>query len=247
MNAERRSTYLERTVGELVAEDYGRAAVFTGLGIDFCCGGRRSAGDACAAAGVDPERLTAALESLDAREGPARGPEPRTWPLRRLVGHIQDEHHAYVRRTLPVLDAWTEKLAGVHGARHPELLEVRSLFEELADELPRHLDAEESALFPRLASLETAGGDDDTVGAIPESILEVLEDDHDHAGAIVRRMREITDGFSPPHGACATYRATFHLLNEFEEDLHRHVHLENNVLFPRARAALAEPETKQAE
>ena len=241
MSAERQSTYLDRTVGDLVAEDYGRAAVFAGLGIDFCCGGRRPAADACAAAGVAPERLEAALGALDAREGAPRAPEHGTWPIRRLVDHIEEEHHAYVRKTLPVLDAWTEKVAGVHGSRHPELLEVRSLFRELAEEMSRHLDDEESVLFPRLVASE---GNDTVAGTVPDAVLEALEDDHDHAGAIVRRIREITDGFTPPRGACATYRATYHLLSEFEDDLHRHVHLENNVLFPRVRTTFAHGETK---
>lgn len=238
MHGEGQNAVLHRTVGELVAEDYRRAAVFTALGIDFCCGGRRTVAQACAAAGVDPQRLAEALQEADARKG-ERGPSaPESWSLGQLVRHIEAEHHTYVRRVLPVLDSWTDKVARVHGGRHPELVEVRQLFTELAAELLRHLGDEEESLFPLLASLDDAEGGDAVGSGLPASVLEGLEDDHDHAGSVVRRMRELTNGFSPPEGACATYRATFALLAEFEGDLHRHVHLENNVLFPRAREAV---------
>lgn len=227
--------YLERTVGELVAEDYARAAAFTQLGIDFCCGGGRTAARACASAGVAPERLVEALSSVDARRDDRRASDPRTWPLGRLVQHIVDEHHTYVRRTLPVLDTWTEKVARVHGARHPELVEIRDLFEDLSGEMSRHLDDEERVLFPRVA---TMGAPTDEDGVVPDTVVKALEDDHEHAGGAMRRIRELTDGYTPPADACTTYRATFALLQEFEQDLHRHVHLENNVLFPRALEAL---------
>ena len=150
------TTTADRTVGELVAEDYARAAVFTELGIDFCCGGGRSAARACAAAGVAPERLVDALSAVDARRDEGGASDPRTWPLGRLVEHIVDEHHTYVRRTLPVLDAWTQKVARVHGARHPELVEIRGLFEGLSGEMTRHLDDEEAVLFPRVAAIATS-------------------------------------------------------------------------------------------
>lgn len=232
--------YLDRTVGELVAEDYARAAVFTGLGIDFCCGGGRSAARACAAAGVAPERLVDALSAVDARRDEGGASDPRTWPLGRLVEHIVDEHHTYVRRTLPVLDAWTQKVARVHGARHPELVEIRGLFEGLSGEMTRHLDDEEAVLFPRVAAIATSADED---GPVSDSVVKALEDDHDHAGATMRRIRDLTNGFTPSADACTTYRATFALLQEFEQDLHRHVHLENNILFPRALEALGSGST----
>ena len=228
--------YLERTVGELVAEDYARAAVFTEFGIDFCCGGGRSTSRACASAGVDPTRLVDALAAVDARGGDGPPADPRSWPLDRLVAHIEDRHHTYVRRTLPVLDAWTAKVARVHGARHPELAEIRGLFQELAEEMTRHLDDEEQVLFPRVAAMGTSADDGEPVA---DAVVTALEDDHEHAGSTMRRIRELTDGFTPPADACTTYRATFALLREFEQDLHRHVHLEHNVLFPRALEALS--------
>lgn len=236
MTSERGAEYLDRTVGELVAEDYTRAAAFAEAGIDFCCGGERTVAEACRETGTSPDRLVDALEALEDSGADPSGPDPRSWTLGRLVGHIEDVHHAYVRRTLPVLGEWTDKIARVHGRAHPELLEVRSLVGELAPELVRHMKDEEEELFPLVASLE-AGGRDDAAGLpVPESVVEALEDDHEHAGSLTRRIRELTDGYAPPPDACTTYSATFALLKEFEEDLHRHVHLENNVLFPRARA-----------
>lgn len=240
MQSEHRTGYLERTVGELVAEDYARAAVFAEAGIDFCCGGGRTVAQACDEAGASASLLVGALEAVDAAAvHGAPGTDLRAWPLDRLVGHIEDVHHTFLRRTLPVLRQWTEKIARVHGAAHPELLEVRTLVEELEQELVRHLKDEEEELFPVVASLETPAGDDGGRAPLPGTILEALEDDHEHAGSVVHRVRELTHGYAPPADACATYAATLALLGELEEDLHRHVHLENHVLFPRARAILA--------
>lgn len=235
MGSDTGRSFLDRTVGELVSEDYARAATFTELGIDFCCGGGRTLAEACEAAGVAPAR---AVRALGQATTPSRDPaaDPRMWSLERLAGHIEKVHHAYVRRTLPVLGRWTDRVAQVHGTAHPELLEVRALVAELAEELERHMTEEETALFPQVARLEDPaefGGRGPDAG---EDGLALLEDEHEHAGALTRRIRALTRDYLPPSDACATYAATLHLLREFEADLHRHVHLENNVLFPRARA-----------
>lgn len=217
--------YRHRPVGELVAEDYTRAAVFTRFGIDFCCGGGRNVADACERAGARYDDLEAALRAVDgadATEGATD--DARSWPLERLIAHIVHVHHGYVRENLPVLRKWTDKVARVHGPRHAELLEVRDAVALLADELEEHMAAEEGVLFPRV--LEQSGVGTET--------LDALEDDHERAGDLMKRLRELTNGFQPPADACATYRAAFALLGEFEADLHRHVHLENNILFPRA-------------
>src|SRR5690606_6911119 len=233
MGSDKESGLLDRTVGDLVSEDYARAAAFAELGIDFCCGGRRTLGEACTEAGVAPERALDRLEEIAARPRDA-SPDVRMWSLERLAGHIEKVHHAYVRRTLPVLGRWTDKVARVHGSAHPELLQVRALLRELASELERHMDEEASVLFPHVAALEDPGDTRDVRGA--RTGLAALEEDHEHAGLLARRIRELTNGYAPPADACATYAATLALLQEFEADLHRHVHLENNILFPRARA-----------
>ena len=224
----------ERTVGEVVAEDYARAAVFQRFGIDFCCGGGRTIRSACDRVGADYEvvsRAIAGVANLGVSVEPST--DPRSWTLEVLTDHIVSEHHAYVRETLPVLRQFTTKVAHVHGARHIELNEIRILVEALGRELERHMEDEESVLFPQLAESESQSGPADLSG-----VLVPLEDDHDRAGALMARIRELSGGFTPPADACTTYRAAFAKLEEFEADLHRHVHLENNVLFPRARAAI---------
>lgn len=229
----------ERTVGEVVAEDYARAAVFSRLGIDFCCGGNRTVATACQQAGVPLEALEEALASAD-REG-RNWPDPRGWNPDFLAHYIVQVHHGYVRETLPVLTAFADKVARVHGGSRPELLVIRERVAELAREMERHMADEEVELFPRIATLVEARRLGKTVAA-PElgGRIADLEDDHDHAGGLLREIRDLSDGFRPPPSACSTYRATYAKLREFEDDLHRHVHLENNVLFPRAAALEAE-------
>jgi regulator of cell morphogenesis and NO signaling len=225
--------WADRKVGELVAEDYGRAAVFQRYGIDFCCGGGRTVGRACEAAGADYEAVSRELtEAAERRSGSQGSGDLRSWDLDALAEHIVARHHAYVRSTLPALRQFTTKLARVHGGRHEELPEIQRLLHELGDELERHMVAEETEVFPRMAALASLG----EAGALRDSVMP-LEDDHDRAGALLARIRELSGGFRPPADACTTYRVTYATLEEFEADLHRHVHLENNVLFPRALAA----------
>lgn len=227
-------------MGEVVAEDYGRAMVFKRYGIDFCCGGGRSVASACKRAGVSYAELALALDEVETREGGSGSEGLRKMELDVLAVHIVDRHHAYARESLPTLLQFAEKVARVHGPRHPELAEVFGGVEELAGEMTRHMDEEEEVLFPRIRDLARHLRE----GATPTSedrsgiqdILPSLESDHERAGGLMARIRDLTSGFSPPPDACNTYRALFVNLERFEEDLHRHVHLENNVLFPRALA-----------
>lgn len=222
--------FLHRTVGEVVAEDYARGAIFKRHGIDFCCGGGITVADACRRRGVEAEALERELRAPVREAG--TWADPGAWDLDLLVDHIEKLHHRYVRRTLPVLRQFTTKLARVHGEAHPSLVEVRERVEELASELQSHMADEEERVFPRLVALQAGPPAD----AGLDDAVQALEDDHARAGAAMARLRELTEGFTAPAGACATWRAAFALLEEFEADLHRHVHLENNVLFPRAAA-----------
>ncbi len=225
----------DRTVGEVVAEDYARAAVFKRLGIDFCCGGDRSVQRACQQAGVGLEELEDALAAAD----PAvrRWPDPEGWDPAFLARYIVEVHHRYVRESLPVLRQFAQKVERVHGRTRPELGAIREKVSELAEELERHLEDEETEVFPLIAVLVDARqAGSRAMPADPEALLVALEDDHERAGTLMRELRELSDDFTPPETACNTYRALYAKLDEFEEDLHRHVHLENNVLFPRARA-----------
>jgi len=210
-----------RRIGDVVKENYARAAAFQQFGLDFCCGGGKTVEAACAANGIDAEDVLAALEVADAGGGdsdPALDKTPAE-----LAQYITEVHHGYVRRTLPALMQFSEKVARVHGATYPQLVELAGVVSEMAREMTEHMEAEETGIFAQLTGAE----DPAAVEGIDQ-----LEDEHEHVGGLMRRARELTDGFRPPEGACATYRATFALLEEFESDLHRHVHLENNVLFP---------------
>lgn len=215
-----------RSVGEVVAEDYRRGAVFKRFGIDFCCGGGRSVSDACARKGVDLDELTRALESADRSGSEGQLPDPRGWDPSFLADYIENVHHTYCRENLPVLEAFARKVAQVHGPANPEVVEVDRKVQALAQEMASHMRAEEEVVFPAIRA-----------GRLTDEAVQQMEDEHEAAGGLMAEIRELTDGFTPPSGACATWKANYAKLEEFEGDLHRHVHLENNVLFPKARAA----------
>lgn len=221
------------TVGQLVAERAARAKVFERFGIDYCCGGKMSVADACARKGVDPTAVLAALDALDAVLGAA--PVSRDWtrePIEDLVRHIVEVHHGFTREALPRLAFLTAKVANVHGGDHPELREVATIFRGLHAEMDAHMAKEEQVLFPLIVRL--ARGEQGGFGPPVHAPISVMEAEHDDAGRALEAMRELTNAWTPPEGACNSYRAMLDGLRELEEDLHLHIHLENNVLFPRA-------------
>ena len=227
-------SFEKATVGEIVAADSRAAAVFEQFGIDFCCGGRRSVAEACQTADVDPATVERALETL-ASDEPAAGDITR-WPLDRLIDYIVGTHHAYVRTALPAIARHLTKLVEVHGARHPELIRVADSFERLGSDLLRHMMKEEWMLFPYVRGLALASGESrrpSPFGSV-ENPIRMMEREHQEAGDEMRAIRELTNGYTPPSDACTTYRVCLSELARFERDLHQHVHLENNVLFPGA-------------
>lgn len=230
------SALATRLVGDLVAEDYRRAAALKRFGIDFCCGGKMPLGDACQKKGVALEEVAEALAASDAR-GTAAPLRVSSWSPAFLADYVVNEHHTYVRETVPVLRAFTEKVARVHGAERPELVEVANLFGCVAGELTAHLASEEDVVFPHIKALAEGRADPD--GPSLRDLVGDMEAEHDEAGRLMAEIRRLSDDYTPPDDACNTYRAAFAKLEEFEDDLHRHVHLENHVLFPKA-LALAE-------
>ncbi len=222
----------QRTVGDLVTEDYRRAAAFKNLGIDFCCGGGATLASVCAKKGIALADVADALRHADAR---GTSPQARVehWSPSFLADYVVNEHHTYVRESIPVLRAFTQKVARVHGQRHPELVEIAELFEQVATGLEGHMVCEEQIVFPAIKALASGGPAPETPLA---DVLREMEGDHDEAGEAMRQIRELSSDFTPPPDACNTYRAAFVKLEEFEDDLHRHVHLENNILFPKALA-----------
>jgi regulator of cell morphogenesis and NO signaling len=228
----------ETPVGEIVAGDFRTAAVFNEYGIDFCCGGRRSLADVCQEQSLDADAVVKAIEQACGQ--PGSSPRFTEWEPEALIGYIVGNHHAYVRRALPSLLANSRKIATVHGGRHPELHEVAQLTDEVAAEMTSHMMKEEHMLFPFIEALAASAREgypapDAPFGSI-ENPLRMMEMEHESAGTAMARMRELTGGFTVPDDGCTTYRVCLQELQAFEADLHAHVHLENNVLFPKARA-----------
>lgn len=227
----------DKTVREYAVETPGATRVFEKLKIDYCCGGGRSLGDACAAAGVGVEEVVRLLEQANAFKGDT--PEGlQSGTLAELIDHILDKHHAFTRDELERISALAEKVASKHGANHPELLRVRTLFGQLCDDLRPHMFKEEMILFPYVKQMEQAVAAGRPMPYAPFGTVgnpvRVMMSEHDTAGDILRELRAATADYAAPADACASCQALYHALEELEKDLHQHIHLENNVLFPRA-------------
>jgi regulator of cell morphogenesis and NO signaling len=212
--------------------------VFDKYQIDYCCGGKVPLEQACRERGIDPGELQAELDNASA-EKPAESKDWSSAPLGGLIDHILDKHHAYLRDELPRLAQMAEKIVQAHGETHGEsLVPLRNVFLELRSELESHMWKEEMVLFPLIRGLEAA----ERAGSKPppahcgsvNNPIRVMEHEHDAAGQALEQVRRITGDYAVPEDACNTYRAFFHELQEFEQDMHQHIHLENNILFPRA-------------
>lgn len=227
------------TIGELVANDFRKAEVFRKFGLDFCCGGHKSVKDACSEKGIDVLKVEQALAAVDSTAS-NKNQDFNNWELDFLIDFILNTHHKYVADSIPMLYEYTAKVASVHGHSHPEVIEVAQLFKAVAEELESHMHKEEVILFPFIKKLILAKKNDipyraPGFGSI-QNPINVMETEHESAGDSLKRMSEITDGFTPPDDACSTYRVLYAKLKEFESDLFQHIHLENNILFPKAIA-----------
>lgn len=223
------------TVGEIVAADFRTAAVFERFGIDFCCGGRRPLADACRTAAADPDAVVHALDALSPRVETEE--DVTRWPLARLIDFIVSTHHAYVRSSMPIVAGYLTKLEEVHGSRHPELSRVAAYFDQVRGDLEQHMLKEEQVLFPYVRDLAERPGScaqsQSPFGTI-ENPIRMMEREHREAADALRIIRELTRLYTAPEDGCITYAICMAKLQRFERDLHRHVHLENNVLFPAA-------------
>ena len=231
-------TITEKTVREIALEDPSSIRVFESLGIDYCCGGKRPLSDACSRANVNFDSVVALLEKAKANSSTSEASEWTEKPLHEIIAHIVVNHHGYVRSETPRIQGLQMKVAAKHGATHPEILRIGELFEAIGQELSTHMMKEEQVLFPYIERMERAvlaGSPAPAAffGTVKGPIANMMAE-HDDAGALLSRIRVLSNGFTAPEGACPTFRALFHGLEEFERDLHRHVHLENNILFPRA-------------
>ena len=227
----------ESIVGAVVAEDYRAAGVFERAGIDFCCRGNRTIGSACEQKHVSADELISQLTQTINVAGDTKV-DYASWPLDQLARHIEDKHHRYVTVQIPVIQAFLDKIVRVHGGRHPELTQIKENFDVCAGELAMHMKKEELVLFPfirRMLREKQAGGNRVTApfGSV-ENPIRMMMHEHDNEGERFRKIRELSNQYTPPADGCITYSATFATLEAFEDDLHLHIHLENNILFPRA-------------
>lgn len=222
-------------VGALVADRPSRARVFEKYGIDYCCGGGKPLKAVCAELGLDPQEIVSEIRDSDSRGAEATTIDWTQAELGALIDHILSTHHVYLRRELPRLSELTHKVVRAHAARHGELHECSAIYEAMRNELENHMLKEEQILFPAIRELENGEASDGTSGAFIEGPIAVMEREHESAGQALRRMRQLTNDFTPPEDACNTWRAWLDGMGELERDLHQHIHKENNILFPRAR------------
>ena len=231
-----------KTIGEIVAQDYRAAAVFKKYGIDFCCNGNRTIEVASTQKELDPAKTE--QEVLQVLSSPRNGAEGsaidfKSWPSDLLADYVEKKHHRYVEAQIPVLNAYLDKLCKVHGDRHPELFEITTLFGQCAGELAAHMKKEELMLFPFIRKMVQAKQSGNNISApfgTVQNPIGAMMHDHDQEGERFRKISALSGQYTPPPDACNTYRVTYALLKEFEEDLHLHIHLENNILFPSAIA-----------
>lgn len=227
----------ERTIGEFVAEDYRTARVFERYGIDFCCGGKVALSAVCREKGIDPAVLQEEIAAVK-HESQERSQNYASWELPFLADYIVTVHHGYLNENTRQIAVYTRKIADVHGAHHPEVIEIAGIFDRIVADMEAHLREEEEVLFPairRIAAARKAGTEPEAgdVAALQAS-LDKLHQEHDAIGDAVHTIRDLAKGYAVPADVCNTFAVTYRKLKEFEDDLHKHVHLENNILFAKA-------------
>ena len=237
-----------RTVRELAIEIPNATRTFEKLGIDYCCGGGKTLSDACLHAHIPVDDVLRALEQGGSFTPAAEAslPDFTNGALGNLIEHIVTTHHVYVKQEIPRLQQLLHKVVSVHGNNHPELGKIQQTFQGMAAELTSHMMKEEHILFPHIVALEKAvntGRPKPTpVFGTVSNPVHMMQMEHDSAGAALKSISELSGNYTPPDGACFSYKTLYSALKEFEEDLHQHVHLENNILFPRAIAMESETE-----
>jgi regulator of cell morphogenesis and NO signaling len=216
----------EPTVAELVVQNFNRARIFERFGIDYCCGGKVSLAEACAKAGAPLPAVVNALADSESSSTETTD-DYQQWSNARLAAHIVDTHHAYLRTEIPRIMALFEHVCMKHGEQFPELLEAQAVFVRMSAELLNHMQHEENSLFP--LCLDPARTE------WPTWIVDALEHDHTGTGNDLARLRTLLYNYEPRPDLCRKRLALLHALEQFERDMHQHVHLENNILFPRLR------------
>ncbi|TWO32225.1 iron-sulfur cluster repair di-iron protein [Seonamhaeicola sediminis] len=225
-----------KTVAEVVAENIKTAHVFKKHGIDFCCGGGITIEKACEKKELDYEILKNELLQVDAAP---KAYDYNSWDLGFLIDHIINVHHSYVEESIPLILQYSNRVAEVHGHHYTEVIKINQLFTEVANELAAHLKKEELVLFPYIKKLLRLKEEGAALGTPPfgtvNNPIQMMEEEHESAGDIFKTIAQLTNNYTPPEGACNTFRALYAKLEEFEQDLHQHIHLENNILHTKAK------------
>ena len=225
------------TLAQIVNSNHKAATVFEKYHLDFCCKGKRSLAQACTEQQLTLSEVTGDLQQVFANAGNGKL-EFEKMSLTQLCEYIVQTHHAYVKNEMPQIFAYLQKVTSKHGDRHPELNRIFQTFAAVKEEMEGHMKKEELILFPRIKELEKIASVDNgqfqmNIGYL-QSPINVMENEHDHAGTQLNEIRILTNDYTAPQDACTTYRLSFAALQAFEIDLHQHVHLENNILFPKA-------------
>lgn len=226
------------TIGEIVAKDNRTASVFESLGIDFCCQGNRTIDEVCETRNIDSRDLIEDIQKVLQEPKITQINDYNIWTLDKLALHIEEKHHKYVEKQIPVIKQNLDKICTVHGKQHPELFKVQELFNASAGELSMHMKKEELVLFPFIYKMvkfkkENKPYEIPGFGTV-QNPIQMMMDEHDNEDERFRQINKITQNYRIPDDACESYRACFAYLQEFDEDLHLHIHLENNILFPKA-------------
>ncbi len=227
----------DETLGQIAAKDLRKAQVFKKYGLDFCCGGKKTVKEACAEKGLDVTKVEKELQQADTM--PSSRPMPYgDWSLDFLADYIVNTHHSYVHKNLPDIKAYAEKVMKVHGNRHQELLRIHQLVGEIYTELMAHMVKEEKVLFPYIKELVAVKNNMQPLHAAAfgtvQNPINMMEMEHELVGKNLEEIRQLSNNYLLPEDACASYSLLYRMLDEFEDDLHLHIHLENNILFPKA-------------
>jgi regulator of cell morphogenesis and NO signaling len=225
------SEVLNKTLSQIVTENYQAAYVFEKYGLDFCCKGKRQLKDACEEKQISIDSLLNEINIVLSAK--PIGPDFNNMSLMELTGYVVRVHHTYVKKNAHKILAYVTKVAAKHGDRFPYMIEVCKLFSEVQEEMMQHMFKEEKILFPRISQLELPDKPSTSIDFL-QAPIDVMEHEHDHAGSLMQQIRVLTNNYQAANDACTTHRLTFTALKDFEEDLHQHVHLENNILFPKA-------------
>lgn len=225
------------TVGSLVAANFKAASVFQKFGIDFCCRGNMTIEEACSVKNIDPEQVEKEVFAV-LNSGEQGAIDFNSWPIDLLADYIEKTHHRYVTEKIPELNLFLAKICRVHGERHPELFEIYKHFMDSSEELSMHMKKEENVLFPYIRKMvESVRQQRDLEQPHFRTVqnpIAMMMGEHEVEGDRFREISELSNSYNPPADACTTYRVAFQMLQDYERDLHTHIHLENNILFPKS-------------